>query len=78
MFIPAKIKLIEEVLLKVLEKVYVYGPDKVELVWRSDDIFFGVEIPEKREVIYNYIAEMTHVENEMSKMNLPETVPAVV
>ena len=28
--------------------------------------------------IYNHIAEMTHVENEMSKMNLPETVPAVV
>ena len=28
--------------------------------------------------IYNHIAEMSHVENEMSKMNLPETVPAVV
>ena len=28
--------------------------------------------------IYNRIAEMSHVENEMSKMNLPETVPAVV
>ncbi len=28
--------------------------------------------------IYNHIAEMAHVENEMSKMNLPETVPAVV
>lgn len=28
--------------------------------------------------IYNHIAEMTHAENEMSKMNLPETVPAVV
>ena len=27
--------------------------------------------------IYNHIAEMTHVENEMSKMNLPETVPAL-
>ena len=28
--------------------------------------------------IYNHIAEKSHVENEMSKMNLPETVPAVV
>lgn len=28
--------------------------------------------------VYNYIAEKSHVENEMSKMNLPETVPAVV
>lgn len=28
--------------------------------------------------VYNHIAEMSHVENEMSKMNLPETVPAVV
>ena len=28
--------------------------------------------------IYNHIAEMAHVENEMSKMNLLETVPAVV
>ena len=28
--------------------------------------------------IYNHIAEMAHVENEMSNMNLPETVPAVV
>ena len=28
--------------------------------------------------IYNHIAEMSHVENEMSKINLPETVPAVV
>ena len=28
--------------------------------------------------IYNHIAEKSHVENEMSKMKLPETVPAVV
>ncbi len=28
--------------------------------------------------VYNHITEMSHVENEMSKMNLPETVPAVV
>ena len=28
--------------------------------------------------IYNHIAEMSHVENEMSKTNLPETVPVVV
>lgn len=41
----------QDVLLKVLEKVYVYGPDRVELVWRTDDIFFCEEIPEKREVI---------------------------
>ena len=25
--------------------------------------------------VYNHIAEKSHVENEMSKMNLPETVP---
>mgnify|MGYP007046421695 CR=1 FL=1 len=24
--------------------------------------------------VYNHIAEKSHVENEMSKMNLPETV----
>ena len=28
--------------------------------------------------VYNHIAEKSHVENEMSKMHLPETVPAVV
>ena len=28
--------------------------------------------------VYNHIAEKSHMENEMSKMNLPETVPAVV
>jgi len=28
--------------------------------------------------VYNHIAEKSHVENGMSKMNLPETVPAVV
>ena len=28
--------------------------------------------------VYNHIAEMSHVENEMSKMNLPDAVPAVV
>ena len=28
--------------------------------------------------VYNHIAEKSHVENEMSKMNLPETVSAVV
>ena len=28
--------------------------------------------------VYNHIAERFHVENEMSKMNLPETVTAVV
>lgn len=28
--------------------------------------------------VYNHIAERSHVENEMSKMNFPETVTAVV
>ena len=28
--------------------------------------------------VYNHITEKSHVENEMSKMNLPETVPAVI
>ena len=28
--------------------------------------------------VYNHIAEKSHVETKMSKMNLPETVPAVV
>ncbi len=29
-------------------------------------------------IVYNHIAEKSHVENEMSKMNLQETVPAAV
>ena len=28
--------------------------------------------------VYNHISDKSHVENEMSKMNLPETVPAVI
>ena len=28
--------------------------------------------------VYNHIAKKSHVENEMSKINLPKTVPAVV
>ena len=28
--------------------------------------------------VYNHITKKSHVENEMSKMNLPKTVPAVV
>ncbi len=28
--------------------------------------------------VYNHIAEKSHVENKMFKMNLPETVHAVV
>ena len=28
--------------------------------------------------VYNHISDKSHVENEMSKMNLPETIPAVV
>ena len=33
---------------------------------------------ESHRYVYNHIAEKSHVENEMSKMNLPETIPAVV
>ena len=29
-------------------------------------------------IVYNHIAEKSHVENEMSKMNLQKTVPAAV
>lgn len=29
-------------------------------------------------IVYNHIAEKSHVENEMSKMNLQETEPAAV
>ena len=28
--------------------------------------------------VYNHIADKSHVENEMYKMNLQETIPAVV
>lgn len=41
----------KEVLSKVIEKVYVYGADKVEIIWKFDDIFFSEDIPEKRKVI---------------------------
>ena len=37
-----------------------------------------VSMIQKPKNVYNHIAEKSHVENEMSKMNLPETVPAVV
>lgn len=29
-------------------------------------------------IVYNHIAEKSHVENKVSKMNLQETVPAAV
>lgn len=40
-----------EILSKVIDKVYVYGPDKVEIIWKSDDTFFSEEIPEKQKII---------------------------
>ena len=36
---------------KVIDKVYVYGPDRVEIIWKADDIFFREELPEERKVI---------------------------
>ena len=41
----------KEVLSKVIDKVYVYGPDRVEIIWKADDIFFREELPEERKVI---------------------------
>jgi chromosome segregation ATPase len=41
----------KETLSKVIERVYVYGADRVEIVWKTDDIFFSEEMPEKRKVI---------------------------
>lgn len=40
-----------EVLSKIIEKVYVYGPDKVEIIWKADDIFFCDKQPAERKVI---------------------------
>ena len=34
-----------------IERVYVYGADRVEIIWKTDDIFFSEEMPEKRKVI---------------------------
>ncbi len=48
-----------EVLSKVIDKVYVYGPDRVEIIWKADDIFFREELPEERKVINP--AEMSYV-----------------
>lgn len=36
---------------KVIERVYVYGADRVEIIWKTDDIFFSDEMPEKRKVM---------------------------
>lgn len=42
----------KEILSKVIERVYVYGgADRVEIIWKTDDIFFSDEMPEKRKVI---------------------------
>lgn len=41
----------KEVLSKVIDKVYVYGPGRVEIIWKADDIFFREELPEERKVI---------------------------
>ncbi len=41
----------KETLSKVIERVYVYGADRVEIIWKTDDIFFSEEMPEKRKVI---------------------------
>ena len=41
----------KETLSKFIERVYVYGADKVEIIWKTDDIFFSEEMPEKRKVI---------------------------
>lgn len=41
----------KEILSKVIERVYVYGADRVEIIWKTDDIFFSEEMPEKRKVI---------------------------
>ena len=41
----------KETLSKVIERVYVYGADRVEIIWKTDDIFFSDDMPEKRKVI---------------------------
>ncbi len=41
----------KEVLSKVIDKVYVYGPDRVEIIWKAYDIFFREELPKKRKII---------------------------
>ena len=40
----------KKTLSKVIESVYVYGADRVEAIWKIDDIF-SEEMPEKRKVI---------------------------
>ena len=41
----------KETLSKVIERVYVYGADRIEIIWKTDDIFYSQEMPEKRKVI---------------------------
>lgn len=37
----------KEVLSRVIDRIYVYGPDRVEIIWKADDIFFQEELPEE-------------------------------
>lgn len=39
------------VLSRVIDRVYVYGPDRVEIVWRADDIFYQEDLPEERKAV---------------------------
>lgn len=39
------------VLSRVIDRVYVYGPDRVEIVWRADDIFYQEFLPEERKEV---------------------------
>lgn len=39
------------VLSGVIDRVYVYGPDRVEIVWKTDDIFYQEDLPEERKAV---------------------------
>lgn len=54
-----------DVLSKVIEKVYVYAPDKVEIIWKADDIFYQEELLKPSEVINP--AETVCVNNNLQK-----------
>lgn len=52
--VAALIEYDEAVLSKIIQKIYVYGGDKVEIVWKLDDIFSGqdrseIVVPMKKE-----------------------------
>ena len=61
----------------VVQTVHIVRPNHLNAAGR---LFGGILMQWIDEVVnvYNHIAEKSHVENEMSKMNLPETIPAVV